>query len=377
MRIPVLIEPVFDQDSVWCRQMRTGMEAEAARKKYELVFLDGEHYREIDYITACAGLPMVALAGTTPSWMVETLRSLTERNIQVILASYQPPEHVKARGIVRIDYGAGVDRLLQYFRACGKPHTALYGCSANSSNDEVKRASFLYFLSQEGVPAPERSIFYNHGSLSQCYERFAPLCGNYDSVLCVNDIVAASLITHLGREGIRVPDTLFVAAFGNTEIARLFHPGITTVMLDHERVGRQLISLFVYLARSESDVFASVRVPCRLSVRESTANIPFLGDDMLTRTPPPAAQGDFYQDDEVRVFMCLERLLNQCDELDYGILRGLMAGETYEALAERLDTPVNTLRYRVRRLAQCVGVKTREELMSFVTTNGFAERALK
>ncbi len=373
MRIPILIEPSFDQASVWCGQMRAGIEAEAARKKYEILLLDGQRYREIDDGVVFPERRLLVLIGTSPSWIPQALAFLQERRVEVILASYQPPENMLLRGIVRMDYVSGVSMLLQYMRSCSKTRTALYGCCKNSSTDEIKAGAFTRFLAAEGDLRPESAVFYNDVTLAECYGVFREQRERFDSVICVNDVAAASLITHLGRDGVPVPGRLYVAGFGNTEIARLFRPGITIATLDHEAVGRQLVSLYTYLFRSETDAMVTVRVKCRLNINESTAHTPAVAGYMPSLPLPQTGNGkDFYQDDEVRAFTRLEKLLVQCDDFDLAILRGLMAEETYEGLAERLDAPLTTLRYRVKRMAQWAEADSRSGLTAFLRDNGFA-----
>ena len=373
MLIPILIEPAFDQASVWCGQMRSGIEEEAARKKYGIMILDASRYREIDYDGVFSGRRLLVLIGTTPSWVLEAMTFLSEMRLDVILASFEPPQNVRPRGIVRMDYVSGMFMLLDYMRSLGRARTALYGCCPSSSTDEIKRGAFFQYLQAEGEQEPDKLCFSNDVSLARCFKAFSPCTEGFDSVICVNDIAAASLITHLAGEGKGVPGRLYVAGFGNTEIARLFRPGITTATLDHPAVGRQIVSLYTYLYRSETDITVTVRVKCRLDIRESTGCDEVLTEFGRGRAIVKAPIGkDFYQDDEVRAFTRLERLLVQCDDFDRAILRGLMSGETYECLAEWLDVPLTTLRYRVRRMAHQVDADSRSGLTDFLKENGFA-----
>ena len=58
-------------------------------------------------------------------------------------------------------------------------------------------------------------------------------------VICVSDLSAFGAIMECQRRGIRVPDDIAIAGFGNYEIAACCHPRITTVDVDCYNIGRQ------------------------------------------------------------------------------------------------------------------------------------------
>jgi len=56
------------------------------------------------------------------------------------------------------------------------------------------------------------------------------------------------------------------------------------------------------------------------------------------------------------------------------ILRGLLAGETHEGLAERLGISSRTVTRVVRRLCDRLGLASRTELLAWAVRRGLAER---
>ena len=372
MQIPVLIEPAYDRSSVWCRQMRIGIEATAARKKHTVLILNSLAYRTLAWSDIAPERKLIVLVGTSPVWITEAMEFLSQRKISVILASYQPVSHKVLRGIVQMDYASATDMLLQYMRSCHKTKTALYGCRDDSSTDEIKKSTFLRFLATEGVPKHSAMVFDNNTSLERCYKDFRQQYHCFDSIICANDIAAASLMMHLMHDGIAVPETLSVATFGNSEIARLFSPGITTASLDHEAVGEQIVSLYGYVARNQSEAQVSVQVPSHLIVRQSTGGIlPDAAAPLPQKIFHVADDIGFYQDPEVQSFSNLETMLMVCDSFDRAILKGLLGGDTYEGLAERLDAPLTTVRYRIRRMIHEAGANSRKEFEQWLRNNEF------
>lgn len=49
MRIPMVFEPTFARDSIWCTEIKRGMTRVMHVQKYEALRIPGEHYRTYDY----------------------------------------------------------------------------------------------------------------------------------------------------------------------------------------------------------------------------------------------------------------------------------------------------------------------------------------
>ena len=361
MQIPIITEPDYGASSIWCADTRAGIRAELARKRYTAVEFDGAELDSLDL--AAMGFDMTVLIGPSHVFIPRALETLHTKGIGVVLVGYHPPDNMHVRGLLRIDYSAGVRTLMQHFAACGCRNTALYGSFSDSSADRIKKSEFRALT--------DGACFDNPGSLAACWERFRPHARAFDSVLCVNDIAAASLIHRLTEEGIRVPQDIQVACFGSSEISRLFSPAITAVTLDNMELGRQTVSIFAYLQKADPSVSVSVRVAGKLIVREST--LPRGMEPALPeRHPAEDHAPSFYDDSEVLLFTQLEKLLASCDELDRAILAGQLAGETSEQLSWRLNLAPESIRYRMRRLTQQLGLDSRTALLDFLRTSHFA-----
>ncbi len=363
MKIPVVIEPDYHH-SIWCERTVLGINAEIGKKKYDLLLIDGDAYQSFDYETLFAGAErLLIVIGTSVSWIPRALAFFESSKIQVILVSYQPPEYTQLRGVVRMDYVSAMHKLITYLKACRRPRIALYGFNPNSSADRIKQRYFCSLAQKEGDDAPDSHVYHNYASLAQCYDGFRPYVSQYDAVICANDIVAVSLVKRLQRSGIRVPEALFVTCFGDSMLSQFVSPGITTASLDHVEMGRQAVALYSHLYRQPEAVSSSIRVESRLLVRRSTMEMPPPNDyAILTSASEPTDAVDFYSDEEVKRLCVIDSLISSCDELDRDILSGILAGKTYEAMAEMLSTTTSTLRYRLRRMLGAAGLDSREAL---------------
>lgn len=68
---------------------------------------------------------------------------------------------------------------------------------------------------------------------------------NVKALLCMNDRVAFGAYQALAQAGLRVPEDVSVVAFDNDELAAYLRPGLTTVALPHEAMGRAAVELLL------------------------------------------------------------------------------------------------------------------------------------
>ncbi|MCC5032133.1 LacI family DNA-binding transcriptional regulator [Streptomyces sp. WAC 00631] len=86
------------------------------------------------------------------------------------------------------------------------------------------------------------------------------------ALLCLNDRLAFGAYQALAELGLNVPADVSVVSFDNDEIAAYLRPGLTTVALPHEAMGRRAVELL--LGRAE---LAEVLLPMPVVARESVA----------------------------------------------------------------------------------------------------------
>ena len=81
--------------------------------------------------------------------------------------------------------------------------------------------------------------------------------------------------------------------------------------------------------------------------------------------PPmiPESKDIFYQDQELNNMLRLERMLNECDDLDREVIDCLLRGAPYETISERCFVTVSTIKYRVRKMISVCQAQSRGELI--------------
>lgn len=69
--------------------------------------------------------------------------------------------------------------------------------------------------------------------------------GDVKALLCMNDRIAFGAYQALADAGLSVPHDVSVVSFDNDEIAAYLRPGLTTVALPHEDMGRRAVELLL------------------------------------------------------------------------------------------------------------------------------------
>jgi len=87
------------------------------------------------------------------------------------------------------------------------------------------------------------------------------------ALLCLNDRLAFGAYQALAEVGLTVPDDVSIVSFDNDEIAAYLRPGLTTIGLPHDEMGRRAVDLLLS-GPSEGETLVSMPVVTRGSIRE-------------------------------------------------------------------------------------------------------------
>ena len=89
-------------------------------------------------------------------------------------------------------------------------------------------------------------------------------------IFCGNDLVATGVISALAEAGYDVPGDFSVVGFDNTKITGRHRPGLTTIDVDLDDVGRQSVRRLAARMRAPDLPALDIRVGCQLIERDST-----------------------------------------------------------------------------------------------------------
>ncbi len=91
-----------------------------------------------------------------------------------------------------------------------------------------------------------------------------------DAVLCVSDPAAFGALSECQVSGLRVPEDIAIAGFGDFEISRCATPSISTVAVDALDIGRRTGELVLRLLVENADEPISIPIAVRPEIRGST-----------------------------------------------------------------------------------------------------------
>lgn len=92
--------------------------------------------------------------------------------------------------------------------------------------------------------------------------------GRMKALLVMNDRLTFGAYQALTEAGMRVPDDVSIVSFDNDELAAYLRPGLTTIALPHEDMGRRAVDVLL----SPGDT-GELLVPMPVVTRESIATL--------------------------------------------------------------------------------------------------------
>ena len=86
-----------------------------------------------------------------------------------------------------------------------------------------------------------------------------------------NDLTALVAISRCQRRGLRIPDDIGICGYDDIVSAATAHPALTTVSVDKEGLGREVVRQLVQPGAGDVLTTTGFLQPVRLVIRESSA----------------------------------------------------------------------------------------------------------
>ncbi|MEP2781289.1 MAG: LacI family DNA-binding transcriptional regulator [Pseudoruegeria sp.] len=108
---------------------------------------------------------------------------------------------------------------------------------------------------------------------AQAGEQIMAAWPDTDCIFCVSDLAAFGVQSYLLAKGLRVPEDVAIAGFGNFEVSRFASPSITTVMVEPLIIGRETGALIARLLQADGSEKTTnhIEVPANPIFRQSCA----------------------------------------------------------------------------------------------------------
>lgn len=359
--------PVFvDKKSAATTQYSTtiqGIRSAASRCATRMMLVMDHEADEIDY----GSLPAVAVVtGACMSFIQSIIQRLRQHGRAAVLAGSDSEQFGHDVSCATPSRRTETQQLVNYFYNCGKERLALVGFGENSINDQFRYHAAMSAVAAWGRPLTDSDVWLWRQDPRESFERFLSVSDRYDAAICSNDVMSICLIDCCKEHGVRVPEDLFVASFGNMCIGRFYHPSITSMTMDMHCVGEQAFNVWRFLMANggASSPALKITVPSRLLVRESTGLMHIeTGQGMVS---PPLQMDRFYYNPTVSVLIRIEKCISQRDGIDMRIMQRLMDGKSYEQISDELFVSASTLRYRLNKIFADAGVRSRKDFEALI-----------
>lgn len=207
----------------------TLVRAMLARRPEGIVLTGGHHTRATHQLLLAADIPVIEI------WDLPR----------------QPIGH--AVGFSNTDVGHA---MTAHLIECGYQRVAFLGPPQRPSGfrdfrGDERMNGYLSALSHAGL-GEGRVIRHGHGPVSfthgaESLGELRRIHADVDAVFAVSDLSAVGALMECQRRGIRVPDDLAIAGFGDFEIGALTVPSLTTVRVDCNAIGRRAGKLLLTL----------------------------------------------------------------------------------------------------------------------------------
>lgn len=340
--IHVFVEPAYTSSSLYQKSLM-GIRKRAAKHSLSLCV---SHGGEADVPQSLAKAAVIV--STSIGWTKALVGKLRNSGVKSIVVGTFSDEYGKDVSGTSLDREKLVTEAMEYLIYAGRKRIASIGNEIHDTNDMTRQRAFLSAARSLGLPVSERDVFTVDSCIDACVHEFLQNAARYDAVICVNDIVAVYLMSCAMKQGIRIPEDLFVIGSGDYSIGRLITPGLTTTTLDYFQLGFLAVEIWELLNNNPAIGRVMLTVPCRMISRGSTACI------QISQDSQAHAFSESYQVPEQKgqivYFQRFEKLLLQADALDFSILDRLVRNMGIEEIAETLFVSPGTVKYRLKKM---------------------------
>jgi len=361
-KVCVFVESEY-RKSRWCQEILRGIELCAVKQKLEYEILYGNETVPKSLLQN----EIILLLGTSEAWLNSFLSQIDFLRHKILLVNTIPSKLNKNVSCVTFDRKQSMIDIMEYMVHAGRTKIALFGFNSNSSSDMIRTKTFFENYKILGLSADvEKDLYLNNGSVEKCAEKLMKELHRYDAIICGNDPVAICIMNKLKKLGYKIPDDFYIIGFGNSILANKVTPTLTTVDLNYFEIGKQAVNVYSYMMKHPEISSISVYIPCVIALGESTNFDETKGNVSKMYGQNITIQDTFFKDSEIEEFFLLEHFFEECDEIDIGIIKGIMKKIKYNELAEMLHISEYTLKYRLKKIYANTKVKDRNSFIELL-----------
>lgn len=357
--ILIMIEEGYE-DSIWCINLLDGLVNRLRHKRIP--------YRQIRALAEVKGGDRyLYLIGSNHLWLEEAARASNAMGIYPVLLCNQAEHSFDAEySTVCLDVVNSMRRLVELLERQGRRRIALYGVNPQSVSDEGREKGYLTARRGSAHTRGKNDIFFNTGSLKNCFEVFFRRRAEYDAVICVNEFAAVSLARRLRQRDPEQLGRVRIVSCADGWLSQFYGDSILSVKGNFAARAKAAVELVESLKKNPdlSHVIMTIRWDFSMLER-GDAQGPALPQRAAAR-PLPRIQDAFYEDPELGEMMLVERLLRESGQTDRKLLWRLLRGESYAQISEACFLTESAIKYRIRKMVELCRVGGRAQLVALL-----------
>jgi LacI family transcriptional regulator, gluconate utilization system Gnt-I transcriptional repressor len=177
--------------------------------------------------------------------------------------------------VVGFSNADAVSGMVDHFVAKGLTRIAFIGGdTTRDTRGADRRAGFITAMQAQGldttrliaVGAPPISMREGAEAMGKLLDTMP----DTQAVICVSDLSAFGALTECQRRGVDVPGRLWIAGFGDYEIAEISVPALTTINPFPREIGERTADLVLEMLDGKQDLPTRIAIVPELLIRQST-----------------------------------------------------------------------------------------------------------
>lgn len=177
--------------------------------------------------------------------------------------------------VVGFSNADAVRGMVDHFVAKGLTRIAFIGGdTSRDTRGADRRTGFVASMQAQGLDATRLiavgapPISMREGAMAM--GRLLDTMPDTEAVICVSDLSAFGAVTECQRRGVEVPGRLWIAGFGDYEIAGIAVPALTTINPFPRDIGARAAQLILDVLDGRQDTPALIAIAPELLIRQST-----------------------------------------------------------------------------------------------------------
>ncbi|HGL6716825.1 TPA: LacI family DNA-binding transcriptional regulator [Burkholderia contaminans] len=211
------------------------------------------------------------LATTVNGGLINAIR---DAGLPIVMIG-QDASHLGVTSVIQNERSAA-RQITEHLLGCG--HTRIGLVTVGEADLQVggeRTAGYVDALQGRGVPVDPDLIVrasFRPEAGEEAAERLLRATGDArcTAILAVTDRLAVGVMACLHDHGIRVPNDMAVAGMGDSDMARMVRPALSTVHYDYADTGAEAARLLLNMREAKSGKASRAVMPYRLALRRST-----------------------------------------------------------------------------------------------------------